>query len=443
MANLDSHNRLRVCEPLTTFDYYPNKNTYDTDIWYSMFSDYAGHGNFRYDVGYDHVSTTNSYLLFVITPYDFSIRFTRKPMEYESGKNRMVFVSGVLLTALGQSQHPDFKSQFGLMNIDVNLTTTTNIFSDFVTNPPKVLNGIFIRTNNFNVWFVEVIQCVENAVLQANWNIDKLDGNGPSGVIMTLTDIVTSVITIVIDQQWMGAGRTRVGFNINGSIYYVHQFLHNNFVFQNTTTGAYQPKQRIVYYICCSDGGVIQRQLSSCCIIDGGNNSLGKKSSKTTDITGVLLTSHVVKYVVLGLVVGINFPYTTFKPTRLCLSLEAPIDQRCYWSLQVFGNDTIQGTYTYYTRSTGLIHGNLNVNDYEQNSGVISTVGTGQTVIINGNNIISGFLTGSETINIDLSTHTSLCHNMIGTSFDKIILVAQGSNNNQRIYTSIDIIENG
>jgi hypothetical protein len=90
-------------------------------------------------------------------------------------------------------------------------------------------NGIFLRQNGTtNLQWVRRTSTsgsvVDNAVAQSSWNIDKFDGTGVSG----LTLDVTKVFIIVIDAQFLGMGRVRVGFDINGMIYWAHQFLHAN-----------------------------------------------------------------------------------------------------------------------------------------------------------------------------------------------------------------------
>lgn len=59
---------------------------------------------------------------------------------------------------------------------------------------------------------------------QANWNIDTFDGTGPSG--LTLDDTKTNIL--VMDLEWLGVGRVRVGFNINGVFYPAHEFRNAN-----------------------------------------------------------------------------------------------------------------------------------------------------------------------------------------------------------------------
>jgi len=65
---------------------------------------------------------------------------------------------------------------------------------------------------------------VDNAVAQTSWNLDKMDGTGPSGIKL---DVTKSQI-LVIDLQWLGVGRVRVGFDIDGILYYAHEFKNAN-----------------------------------------------------------------------------------------------------------------------------------------------------------------------------------------------------------------------
>jgi hypothetical protein len=61
---------------------------------------------------------------------------------------------------------------------------------------------------------------------QANWNLDKLDGTGASGITLNLT----TVQILVIDFQALYVGRVRIGFDIGGVVVWAHQFMHANVV---------------------------------------------------------------------------------------------------------------------------------------------------------------------------------------------------------------------
>lgn len=62
-------------------------------------------------------------------------------------------------------------------------------------------------------------------VNQADWNLDTLDGNGASAIDLDFTK--TQIL--VIDFQWLGVGRVRVGFDVDGLVYYCHEFKHANY----------------------------------------------------------------------------------------------------------------------------------------------------------------------------------------------------------------------
>jgi hypothetical protein len=100
-------------------------------------------------------------------------------------------------------------------------------------------DGIFLETQNSatNIVLRKTIDGVtsETSVAQASWNIDPLDGTGPSGLTLNLE----KANILIIDFQWLGAGRVRVGFDINGLVYYVHAFNNanqNDSVYMRTAT---------------------------------------------------------------------------------------------------------------------------------------------------------------------------------------------------------------
>ncbi len=65
---------------------------------------------------------------------------------------------------------------------------------------------------------------VDNVVNQADWNLDKLDGTGRSGITLD----ITKAQILFIDFQFLGMGRVRCGFDIDGVIDYVHEFRNAN-----------------------------------------------------------------------------------------------------------------------------------------------------------------------------------------------------------------------
>lgn len=73
--------------------------------------------------------------------------------------------------------------------------------------------------------FVQLALTVDEKFPQSEWNLDTMDGNGPSGFTLDLTKMQM----FYIDYSWYGAGFVRWGLRgIDGTVYYVHKLLNNN-----------------------------------------------------------------------------------------------------------------------------------------------------------------------------------------------------------------------
>jgi len=74
-----------------------------------------------------------------------------------------------------------------------------------------------------------VTKTVDTRVAQEDWNIDKADGNGPTGYNLDLSRIQMAYI----DYSWYGAGKVRFGFKTqDGQVKYLHEFVHNNLMYE-------------------------------------------------------------------------------------------------------------------------------------------------------------------------------------------------------------------
>lgn len=88
------------------------------------------------------------------------------------------------------------------------------------------VNGIEFQNNGTtNQWVIYSSTGNGNqTVTQANWNIDKLDGTGKSGINLSISNTNLAII----DLQALYVGRVRVGYDIQGQIVYCHEFNHAN-----------------------------------------------------------------------------------------------------------------------------------------------------------------------------------------------------------------------
>jgi hypothetical protein len=73
---------------------------------------------------------------------------------------------------------------------------------------------------------------IDTVVIQEEWNVDRLDGTGSlfnvSGVLLDMSKIQV----MFIDFQWLGGGRVRFGFNIDGVNIVCHEINNANVISQ-------------------------------------------------------------------------------------------------------------------------------------------------------------------------------------------------------------------
>jgi len=75
-----------------------------------------------------------------------------------------------------------------------------------------------------------VTKTVDTKVPQEDWSIDPCDGTGVTGYNLDLSRIQMAYI----DYSWYGAGKIRFGFKTtDGQVQYVHEFVHNNNLFES------------------------------------------------------------------------------------------------------------------------------------------------------------------------------------------------------------------
>lgn len=108
------------------------------------------------------------------------------------------------------------------------------------------------------------------SAVQSDWNIDKFDGTGPSKMTLDFT----KVQIMWIDMEWLGVGRVRIGFVINGVLYYAHQFLCSNLMTQVYMS---TPNLPVRFQLIDNTSGSAQSMDCICCTVasEGGDDDTG------------------------------------------------------------------------------------------------------------------------------------------------------------------------
>lgn len=112
----------------------------------------------------------------------------------------------------------------------------TGVFGEAKTNTRKrmgyfsVNDGLYLQLTDSTLAFVlrnSISGSVtEEVIPQNDWNIDKMDGSGSSGINFD----PSKTHIFVIDLQWLGVGRVRLGFYDRGQLHIAHEFLHDNVI---------------------------------------------------------------------------------------------------------------------------------------------------------------------------------------------------------------------
>lgn len=151
-------------------------------------------------------------------------------------------------------------------------------------------NGIFFRMNGATPEVVIRKGGVDNEVVpQSQWNKDRLDGSLNEYNQSGITANFAKCHILILDYQWLGVGRVRIGFVINGKPIYVHEFLHANQTEEVYMYGANLP----VRWEIKSTGAAASEMHAICAGVycEGADYEVGFTVSVSTDGTSQTVSS--------------------------------------------------------------------------------------------------------------------------------------------------------
>ena len=189
----DAFGRLRVSNPYTLFE--SSHRYVDNGEWVTSTAA-GGSSAFNADAGLLDMTVTTASGSQVL-------RETKKVFNYQPGKSLLAILS------------------FNFEEAKNNLRQRIGYFG--------AENGLYLELNSTNEpSFVKrssvTGSLVNTEVSKTDWNIDTLDGNGPSGITLDLS----KVQILWFDFEWLGSGTVRCGFVIDGVFIHCHSFQHAN-----------------------------------------------------------------------------------------------------------------------------------------------------------------------------------------------------------------------
>ena len=189
------------------------------------------------------------------------LRQTKTYQRYQPGKSLMVFETFVFAPP-----QTNLRQRIGYFD------TNNGIYLEQAGSTINIVRRSFVSGS-----------VVNTAIPQASWNLDTLNGSGPSGVTLDLT----KAQILIIDLQWLGVGRVRIGFNMNGFVYYAHQFEHANLISTTYMTTACLPCRAEITNTGTAASAATLGQI--CCTVGseaGISDELGLQFSTDNGITG-------------------------------------------------------------------------------------------------------------------------------------------------------------
>lgn len=230
---VDAFGRQRFSQPFTLFDSML-RYTKRTDLW-----DESTVGS-----GSTHFLMNESSLELRTTTAsgDTVLRRSKKHLPYQPGKSLFFMASFVTNTPMA-----GLVQEVGYFDND---------------------NGVLFRVDGLTSQFVirsSTSGSVQETIInQSDWNIDTFNDLDPSKANIFATDM-----------EWLGVGRVRCGFVVDGEIRYCHEFLHSNVSTSVYMTSAILPASYRIHNSSTIAAPARLKQVCTSIVSEGGYQPTG------------------------------------------------------------------------------------------------------------------------------------------------------------------------
>ncbi len=389
LGGIDAFGRQRISTPEMIFNskqIFDNQPLYWDDVQETGSGTTSTHSSF----------TASTTLAVSANTAGKRTRQTYMRFNYQPSKSQLIHITGVLKKSGGGT----------------GIITRMGYFDDD--------NGIFLQRSGSTVGIVLRTSTSgspsdSNLITQANWNLDKMNGSGVSGVNLDFSK--TQIL--IIDFEWLGVGCVRIGFVIDGLIFYCHQF--NN---ANNLTSVYMstPNLPLRYQIENTGAGAASSIECICGAVtsEGGKEEVGTNlflSSGTTPISATKAQLNAI----LGWRLKSDYKGCTIDilDTGIyCSSIDA-------YQWQLIFNPSVAGTFTY--------------NDVAGEP-LQKAIGNGTTNIASGGTIVAGGY-GTSKLSADtnaLKALKKLGCSISGTMDTLVLCIYPLGNNALDAYASVN-----
>jgi hypothetical protein len=367
---VDAFGRQRVSNPYTLFD---STMRFDkrTDQWYEITTGGAT-TNFLTNASTLELKTTTA-------SGDTVLRRTKQRFPYQPGKSLVSLQSFV-----GAPLAPGLIQEVGYFDDN---------------------NGVMVRASGTTLQFVvrsfTTGSVVENVVNQSAWNIATF-----SALDFSKAQIFAA------DFEWLGVGRVRCGFVIDGSVVYCHEFNHANVINRTYMQTAILPLSYRISNATAQASGATFQQICCSLLSEGGYEPDGATYSIDHSLTSVPNTSG--ERVTAGIRMASGRTGNVILPVKVDIASEST--NVVAWKLRL--NPTLSGV-TWAPAVNGR--------------GNVETIATASTV--SGGTIVNtGIISQGQSVNltVDTAIRLALGVNASGVS-DTLILTVDSAVNSKAL----------
>lgn len=342
---------------------------------------------------------------------DYVIRQTTMHFNYQPGKSMLAYFTGV-------------------MTPQTNIIKRIGMFQGLSSAPYTPTDGIFIESSDgtggyiaFRVLKTQGTYYALSAA-QPDWNLDRLDGTGPSG----LTVNFDFAQLLVIDYEWLGVGRIRCGFNIGGNTLYAHQFTHEQGLSAPYITSGNQPVRYEIRQI--GTGSGTMNHICTSVMSEGGEEYIG--TSMTAELSSGVAIVETAYRPILAVRLNPNSHDLSLVAKKIHI-LNSGVNDAIY---KVVHNPVITGGSLAFTNLPDSLM-------IQQANGSASLGLSGGYSLVSGyankgNSAVASGVTGAE-----LLGELAVLGTSINGTPDTFVIAAKGIGGASTVYAAIDMIVRG
>jgi len=264
-TNTDAFGRLRVSEPYTLFD---SQNRYAIDNQFETATVTGGSTTYlpnEASVSLDLTTASGAEV----------VRQSYRCMPYQPGKGLLALMTFQMNTAKA-----NLRQRCGYFG------TQNGVYFELTGAAPGT-KAFVLRT-----YISGSVDNTTRRVEQANWNGDKLDGTGPSGLTLDLSHPQI----LWMDFEWLGVGNVRCGFIINGLYIVCHTYQTANVTGTSVyMTTAILPVRYEITNTAATASSSSMKQICSSVVSEAGfeQTSIDHTAIRETAQTGIETTGYV------------------------------------------------------------------------------------------------------------------------------------------------------